>query len=97
MSVLRDLPDNTICNIKLFLLQSRTQLECLHGRADEFKEYGYNAVLMQSDSVKYALMQHVLFFFLLQPFVESLSKCLKHGLYNPLKARSKYCRCDIHH
>ena len=37
--------------------------ECLHGRADEFRQYGYNAVLMQSDSVKYALMQHVLFFF----------------------------------
>jgi len=33
------------------LHQSRTQFECLHGRADEFRQYGYNAVPMQSDSV----------------------------------------------
>ena len=45
-----------------YFCYSQGQLECLHGRADEFKEYGYNAVLMQSDSVKYALMQHVIFF-----------------------------------
>ena len=47
----------------------------------------YNAVLMQSDSVKYALMQCVIFF-LLQPFMDSLSKCPKHVLYNLLKSRS---------
>ena len=61
MSVLRDLPDNTICQYQV-IFGTVKDIECLHGRADVFRQYGYNAVLMQSDSVKYALIQHVIFF-----------------------------------
>jgi hypothetical protein len=45
----------------------------------------YVLLFRKKSSVKYALIQHLMFF-LLQPFVESLSKCPKHGLHNPLKA-----------
>ena len=49
-------------------------------------------------ALKYVLKEYVIFF-VLYPFVESLSKCPKHGLHNPLRAPERYvlfsCTMDV--